>query len=536
MYHPRKLRMVTIGGGISAMNLAHMLMHEKKMDDVVEHVIYEANEVLGGTWWVNKYPGVACDVPAHIYTFPFEPNPDWSAFYASGSEIHDYFMRTVKKYNLDRDVKLSHRIVGATFDEYEGIWNLRVEHDGRVFDDWCNILISATGFLSSWSWPDIPGLEDFKGLKAHSAAWDTSYDYSNKRIAMVGNGSSAIQIMPELAKIEGTEIVNFVRSPTWITPGLGSAVIDGQTNKVYSEEEKREFREKPEKLKAYRKAIQHGSNEAFAMFEKDSDAQKAAFNATSKMMLDRLGGNTELAAKLTPTWEVGCRRVTPGPSYLESFLRPNVSLTTSPISHITRTGITTHDATHHPFDAIICATGFNVSHRPAFPLVGLNGTSLSAQWSEEPLAYLSICAPNFPNYFMFGGPNAPVGHGSLMAALGWTAEYICRWVRKMCEEDVKWVCVTERATQELNAYADEVMQGLVWSGGCRSWYKKGRVEGRVTAVWGGSAVGFKEVTDVLRPEDFRIEYRTKNRFRWMGSGKTKIEGEPGADLAFYLKK
>jgi cation diffusion facilitator CzcD-associated flavoprotein CzcO len=174
-------------------------------------------------------------------------------------------MRTVKKYNLDRDVKLSHRIVEAKFDEYEGIWNLKVEHKGNVFDDWCNILVSATGFLSSWSWPDIPGLHDFKGLKMHSAAWDSSYDFSNKRIAMIGNGSSAIQIMPELAKTQGTTVVNFVRSPTWITPGLGSAVIDGETNKVYNQEEKREFRENPEKLKAYRKEIQHGSNQAFAM-------------------------------------------------------------------------------------------------------------------------------------------------------------------------------------------------------------------------------------------------------------------------------
>jgi hypothetical protein len=137
---------------------------------------------------------------------------------------------------------------------------------------------------------------------------------------------------------------------------------------------------------------------------------------------------------------------------------------------------------------------------------------------------------------MFSGPNAPVGHGSLMAALGWTADYICRWVRKISEEDVKWVAVTEQATEEFNAYGDEVMEGLVWSGGCRSWYKNNRVDGRVTAIWAGSAIGYKEVTDTLRSEDFRIQYRSRNRFRWMGSGKTKIEGVQGADLAFYLKK
>lgn len=170
----------------------------------------------------------------------------------------------MKKYNLDRDVRTSHRIIHARFDTHEGIWNLKIQHGDRIFSDWCNVLISATGFLSHWKWPDIPGLHNFRGLKVHSAAWDEEYDYSGKRIAMIGNGSSAIQIMPELAK-NAEHIANFIRNPTWITPGLGSAVIDGQVNKVYSEEEKRKYREDPKALNAHRKEIQHGSNKAFAM-------------------------------------------------------------------------------------------------------------------------------------------------------------------------------------------------------------------------------------------------------------------------------
>jgi cation diffusion facilitator CzcD-associated flavoprotein CzcO len=172
----------------------------------------------------------------------------------------------VKKYNLDRDVKTSHRIVHAQFDPQEGIWNLKVHNSrsNQTFDDWCNCLVSATGFLSHWKWPEIPGIHQFKGLKVHSAAWDEEYDYSGKRIAMIGNGSSAIQIMPELAK-NAKHVANFIRNPTWITPGLGSAVIDGQINKTYSEEEKRKFQEDPRELNKHRKEIQHGSNKAFAM-------------------------------------------------------------------------------------------------------------------------------------------------------------------------------------------------------------------------------------------------------------------------------
>ncbi|KAH7388726.1 hypothetical protein BKA66DRAFT_511098 [Pyrenochaeta sp. MPI-SDFR-AT-0127] len=446
---------------------------------------------IGGTWLVNTYPGVACDVPAHIYTFPFEPNPDWSAFYAGGKEIHDYFMRAVKNHRLDRDVKTSHKVVHAQFDEHEGIWKLKIEYNSCVFDDGCNVLISVTGFLSHWKWPEIPGLHDFK-------------DYSDKRIAMIGNGSSAIQIMPELAK-DAKHVVNFIRNPTWITPGLGNSVINGKVNRAYSNDEKRAFRENPRKLNKHRKEIQHGSNKAFAM---------AAVQATSQMMLDRLGGDADLAARLTPDWEVGCRCATPGPGYLEAFTQPNVSLVTGHISHIDATGIVTKDGTHHAFDVIVCATGFDVSHRPPFPIVGLEGIDLAEYWREEPLAYLSLACPHMPNFFLFSGPNAPVGHGSLMA----------------------FVSPDPAVIEEFNTHGDEIMERLVWSGGYRSWYKNNRVDGRVTAIWQGSAMGFREIVEALRPEDFSIMYRSKNRFRWMGNGRTKIEGTPGADLALYLKK
>lgn len=254
------------------------------------------------------------------------------------------------------------------------------------------------------------------------------------------------------------------------------------------------------------------------------------------MMLDRLGGNKALAAQLTPSWEVGCRRATPGPGYLEAFTEPHVSLVTSPITHITRSGLATQDGAHHPVDAIVCATGFDVSHRPPFPLLGLNNLDLAEYWKEEPLSYLSVACPHFPNLFFFSGPNAPVGHGSLMAALSWTAQYIALWLRKIATEDIRYVVPSLAAAEEFNAYGDEIMERLVWSGGCRSWYKNNRVEGRVTAVWQGSAMGYREVVETLRPEDFEIVWRTGNRFRWMGNGRTRVEGVAGADLAFYLKK
>ncbi|KAK4555055.1 hypothetical protein LTR86_007821 [Recurvomyces mirabilis] len=536
----RKLRIVCIGASVAAMNLAYKVYHEHALSgpasaDLIDLCFYDANESMGGTWLVNTYPGVACDVPAHIYTFPFEPNPDWSAFYASGEEILEYFLRTVKKYDLGRDVKCGHRVTKAVFDEGRGKWDLEVETQGGVVKDSCDILVSARGFLSKWRWPSIPGLHDFQGHLCHSAVWNKAFDWTGKRIGVVGNGSSAIQILPQVVE-KAAQVTNFIRSPTYITPGLGSSIIGGQTQYHYSEEEKASFRQDPAGLNKYRKKIQAGSNKAFDMFVKNSVAQEEGRKATAEMMKKKLGGDEDLARKLTPEYEVGCRRATPGPGYLEAFTRENVSLITDSIERVEAKGIRTKDGRLYEFDAIVCATGFDVSHRPPYEQIGRNGVSLSEAWKEEPMAYLSLAAAGFPNFFMFCGPNAPVGHGSLMAGLGWSADYICSWARKMVEEDILWVDPKPEVVEEFNAYADEIMQTLVWSGGCQSWYKGHRVDGKVTAVWAGSAIGFHDMIEHIRPEDFEIRYRSKNRFRFMGNGRTKMEYDPKADLAFYLHK
>lgn len=368
------------------------------------------------------------------------------------------------------------------------MWKLDIKTKDGVIQDECEVLVSSVGFLSNWRWPSIPGLHDFKGIKCHSAAWDKAFDSKDRRIAVIGNGSSAIQILPKVVE-EAKHVTNFIRRPTYITPGLGSNIIGGQVQYHYTEEEKEAFRSDPQKLKEYRKKIQAGSNKAFDMFVKHSKAQEAGRKAVADQMKAKLNGDEELARKLTPEYEVGCRRATPGPGYLEAFTRDNVSLVTESINHIEAKGIRTTDGTLHEFDAIVCATGFNVSHRPPFPLLGRNGLDLSDAWVDEPTSYLSLCAAQFPNFFMFSGPNAPVGHGSLMAGLGLSAEWMTKWIRKMAQEDIRWVDVRQEVVDEMNAYGDEIMQTLVWSGGCQSWYKNHRVDGKVTAVWPGSVLG-----------------------------------------------
>jgi len=266
----RKLRVVTIGAGYSGMIFAHKLRYAfPELEELVANTIFEARHEIGGTWLVNSYPGVQCDVPSHIYAFPFDPYPDWSHFYSTGSEIQEYMVATVKKWNLDRDVQFNTRVTGLYWQERIGQWRVTVEHEGVEREEFANFIISAQGFLNSWKWPDIPGLQDFQGHTVHSALWDHSYDYSNNRIAIVGNGSSGIQILPQLAKLENTDIMSFQRGPTWVVnqldPGSVLGKPGGGSNPVYTEEEKKTFREDSRAHWEYRKTIIRSVNKAFRM-------------------------------------------------------------------------------------------------------------------------------------------------------------------------------------------------------------------------------------------------------------------------------
>lgn len=217
-YTPRKkLKVVTVGAGFSGLLFAHKLQHQyPEMEALVEHKILESRTELGGTWLVNTYPGIQCDVPAHIYAFPFDPNPDWSHFYASGKEIHEYLVRTTKKWNLDRDIEFGTRLQEACWEAENGRYRLEVMRGGQIQTEYADVLVSGQGILNNWKWPTIPGLDNFEGQKCHSANWNHGFEYSGKRIAVIGNGSSGIQIIPQMAALPGTEVISFQRKPTYI--------------------------------------------------------------------------------------------------------------------------------------------------------------------------------------------------------------------------------------------------------------------------------------------------------------------------------
>jgi cation diffusion facilitator CzcD-associated flavoprotein CzcO len=532
---PRPIKIVTIGAGFSGLIMAYKIQNQYKLGDTIEHIIYEKNSDIGGTWYENRYPGLKCDIPAHIYTFSWEPNPDWSSFYADGPEILAYIKRTADKYNLAKDVQLNSKVIFAEWKECDGKWHIQIEQNGKIIEDVSDLLVNASGYLNTWKWPNVDGLKDFQGHLVHSAQWTDDYKFEGKTIGLIGNGSSAIQILPQMQPI-AAHVTCFIRNPTWISTNYAvqHAGADGKNFK-YTEEQKAEFRSNPNKLFELRKALEHESNTVFALIQKDSPEQMKAYEFMKQFMLTGFRGNQELATQLIPQWSVGCRRLTPGDGYLEALIAENITMTMSPIRRFTQTGIETVDNKHYNLDAIICATGYDVSFRPNWKLIGRDGLNLAETWETNPEGYFGVAVHGFPNYFVFNGPNAPVGHGSLLACMESSADYILKWAKKIQAEDIDSIDVTKGAVEDYNTYAQEFLKRTVWSGDCQSWYKHPKSNGRVTAMYPGSVAHFKEMLDVLRGEDFTIKYNTANRFAFMGNGFTKRELD-GEDLSFYLEK
>ncbi|KLO89403.1 monooxygenase [Fusarium fujikuroi] len=535
-FQPRKLKVVCIGAGYAGLMLSYQYKHgDSPLDQFIDLKIYDRNDDVGGTWLVNKYPGVACDVPAHIYTFPFEPNPSWSQFYATGPEIWSYIKNTSDKYKLQEPVILNSEVISSVWDDGAGKWHLEIQHgqSREITHEEADLVINATGFLSKWTWPRIPGLERFKGKLVHTAAWDTSLDWSGKTVAIIGNGSSAVQVLPQMQPT-AARIVNYARSPLWISSAFASEFTPEGKNFTYTDEEIQAFKDDKEMFFQLRHSIEHSFNKFFKVSIKDSPEQQAAFQLFKSKMEEALNHDSDLCARLIPTFQVGCRRLSPGENYLQALQQDNVTLQNEAIQEIVEGGIRSLTKTEE-LDIIVCATGFDVSFVPGFKVVGQNGISLAEQWKDAPEAYFGVFAANMPNFFTINGPNTPLAHGSLLAVMSFTVDYIARWVRKISTQNIKSVQVRQDALDDFNVYTQELMKKTVWTGDCRSWFKKGKADGRVTAMYPGSVIHYKEILDEFRTEDFVFTYTGGNRFQFMGNGLTFREKNDG-DLAWYMRR
>ncbi|KAK5274800.1 hypothetical protein LTR99_004490 [Exophiala xenobiotica] len=528
----RKLRVIHIGAGASGITFAKFL--EERLENV-ELQIYEKNADVGGTWLENRYPGCACDIPSASYQFTWDRNPYWSQYYSESPEIWAYFKSVVDKHGLMRYVKLQHSVVGAYWKAEESIWEVHVRRpDGTEFVDTCNVLVNGGGILNNWKWPEIRGLHSFKGVLQHSARYDPSTDLNGKRVAVIGIGSSGIQIISKIAS-QVKQLYAWVKSPTWITAGFAQRFAGPNGgNFHYTPEQQKRFAENPQLFLKYSKMIESELNQRFKFILNGTPEAEGAREFAKNEMAQKLGSsNPELLDAIIPKdFGVGCRRPTPGNGFLEALSRDNVHVFTDTMSEITPTGFIDAEGNEYEVDVIICATGFNTSWIPRFP-VEANGHSIAKMWAKEPSSYISLGVPHMPNYFMMGGPYGPLGHGSFLPILETLAGNIIQCVQKMQKDHIKSLTPKAEIAEQLKEHAALFLQRTAWTSGCSSWFKQGRVDGPLP-MFPGSRLIYMDLLATPRFEDYEIEYcNPLNMFEFLGNGFATREFD-GRDLSYYL--
>ncbi|KAE9408295.1 FAD/NAD-P-binding domain-containing protein [Gymnopus androsaceus JB14] len=521
--HPIKI--IAIGAGISGISLAHDVDVQQGQ---IELTIYEMGNDVGGTWFWNQYPGCRCDIPSVNYQMSWCPNPDWPEYYSTAKEIHQYYKRLVEKFNLGKYMRLSHEVVKADWAEDINKWRLTVVGpDGKQFEDECNVFINGGGVLNDWKWPDIEGLHDFQGTLCHTARWPADFDYKDKRVAVIGSGSSGIQVLATIQP-EVKHLYHWIRSPTWITPGFAQQFAGpGGKNFCYTEEQKKLYNDDPRHALRYRKMIESELNERFKFIVQGTPEQKAALEFANKDMRQRLNGNQRLIDAIVPTsFVVGCRRPTPGNGYLEALLEPNVTVFTKMFQRITPKGFIDDEGNEHEVDAIVCATGFNTSFIPRFPVIGRHGINVQDRWKKYPVdSYLSLAIKDTPNYFMYYGPHktviGPTGHGSGAPMIEAMTRCFMQIIKKMQTENIVSIKVKDKAADDFNEHRELYLKRTAWAGQCSSWFKP------------GPNVLFIELLTNPRWEDWDYEYGyAGNRFGYLGNGFTMREVD-GRDTTFY---
>ncbi|KAL1617190.1 hypothetical protein SLS54_007967 [Diplodia seriata] len=536
----KKLKVAIIGTGLSGVTAASLLPVKVPGIDLT---LFEKNADVGGTWYENTYPGVRCDVPSTVYQSTFEPKSDWSEEFARGDEIRDYWQGIARKYGVYEKTQFKTNVQRADWDPSRSQWKVTLENldTHEVREEFFDFLIPAIGHFNAWKIPDYPGIKDYKGVLRHSSNWDPTVDLTGKRVAVIGNGASGIQVVPELQKT-AAHLDHYARSPTWIAGSLGGR--DRQAEPMpFSAAQLADFRD-PHKFVAYRKALEETYWRRFDAVLKDSPASRNARDKFVELMRARLADKPELLDQIVPAFSPSCRRLTPGPGYLEALTKDNVAFVRTPIARFTETGIETEDGTRRDVDAVICCTGANVSFAPPFPIVA-GEYDLSRDWKHDgkfgfPYSYFGLGVPGFPNLLFLYGPNSGTVAGTIPMAAEAQTTYIARLLRKVSRQHIATAQPSRAAADDFVAYCDAFFPRTVFAERCKSWYNGGRPGARVHGVWPGSGAHVNFVRQEPRWEDWVWGYGGdggggKNRFAYWGNGKTEKEAQEGSDLLPWLR-
>ncbi len=484
---PKKLRVAVIGAGMAGI-LAAIKLRERGDVDVV---VYEKADRIGGTWRENTYPGLTCDVPSHHYSYSFERNPDWSQSLAPGAEIQEYFEQTVEKYGIESLIRYNAEIVRAVFDE--GGWDLQLA-SGET--DRVDVVIAATGVLHHPSYPNIPGIDDFKGAIFHTSRWDHTVPLNGKRIGVIGMGSTGVQIVSALVDSAAT-IEHFVRTPQWIMP-VAIAQYSDEQRAAYRADAK--LLEKEMDVESFQAAVE---TYTLALTAPASEGAQVLRNACYDN-LEQGVTDPQLREQLRPDHEPLCKRLIFSPNYYQAIQKPGAALVREDIERIEERGVRTRDGVLHELDVIALATGFRADRfmRP-MQIIGRNGITLEEFWRSKPRAYLAISMPDFPNLFMLNGPNGPVGNFSLIDIAEQQWHYIDQLLDKIRTGECADICVTQAALEKFDRERTAAAKTTVWyTGGCTSWYLD--AEG-IPASWPWNFSRFVSEMRQPRWEDFNMD-------------------------------
>ena len=472
----RDLRFAVVGAGMAGI-LSAIQLREAGFHDFT---VYEKADRLGGTWRENTYPGISCDVPSHLYSYSFAPNPRWSHRFSPGAEIQAYFEGVAREYDVERTMVFGEEVTRCEWSG--GRWRLETASGRR---DEAHFVIAASGVLHHPRIPDIPGLDDFRGALFHSARWDHGVSLDGRRLGIVGTGSTAVQMVPAVVD-RVAKVSLFQRTAQWIMP---------QENPAYGEEERAEFRRNPARMRDIRDEVARIFGDfSSGLVDADSPHMKLIEHAC-RANLEKSVTDATLYEKLRPSYRAACKRLVMSPDFYQAIQRPNAELVSEGIERVEARGVRTRDGRLHELDVLVLATGFRVDRfvRP-MEVIGRGGVQLDERWTPRPTAYLSISVPGFPNFFMLNGPNGPVGNFSLIEVAELQFGYILKLVELARSGRCREISATAAATERFEVARAEASKKTIWTTGCRSWYLDDR---GLPAVWPWTFARFRE--EMARP-------------------------------------